>query len=222
MSNKVYDSILIIDDHRMIGNGIQLLLDKQFKRFFIAKDGAEGVSLALQHFPDLIIIDYYLPDITGDLLVRTLKYRQPKAKVLTYSFTYSADVIIKMLQAGVNGYVIKSDNDKELIHAVGRLMDGDDYFCLEARNHIINRFATYSADSRKYMIANREFSAKELELVVLLCKQMSTKEASSHMHLSERTIEQYRSNIIRRIGAKNIGGVIKFALQNGIITIDEL
>ena len=72
------------------------------------------------------------------------------------------------------------------------------------------------------MIANTRFSGKEIELMRLLCKQLTTKEISSHIHLSERTVEQYRSNIIRKIGGKNLAGVIKFALQNGIVNLDEL
>ncbi len=219
----MYKSVLVIDDHKMVANGIKLLIGSMFEQFYMAHDGASGISLAIQHFPQLVIVDYTLPDTTGDLLVRELKYKIPSLKILAYSFSYAPEAIIKMLQSGVNGYVIKKEDDEEFNRAVRYLMEGKDYFCKEARIHIVNRFAGIESDySVKYLIANTKFSGKEIELIKLLCKQMTTKEISGYLHLSERTVEQYRSNIIRRIEAKNLAGVIKFALQNGIIQLDEL
>lgn len=223
MSKKKYDSVLVIDDHKMIINGIRLLVGDMFENFYMAHDGANGMSKALQHFPQIIIVDYSLPDTTGDLLVRELKYKMPSAAILAYTFTYAPEVIIKMFQSGINGYVIKNENDDEFIQAIHLLLEGGTYFCNVARNHIVNRFSgTEDNYTIKHLIANTEFARKEIELIRLLCKQMNTKEISSHLKLSERTVEQYRSNITRRIGAKNLAGVIKFALQNGIIQMDEL
>ncbi|WP_162902900.1 response regulator [Taibaiella koreensis] len=220
---NTYNSVLIIDDHKMVANGIKLLIGPMFDNFHMAHDGASGMSKALQHFPQLVIVDFLLPDITGDLLVRELKCKIPSAKMLAYSFSYSPDAIIKMLQAGINGYVIKKDEDDEFIRAIHLLMEGRDYFCKEARIHIVNRFSGSPDDYvNNHLIANTKFSGKELELVRLLCKQRTTKEISKHLHLSERTVEQYRSNITRRIGAKNLAGVIKFALQHGVIQLEEL
>lgn len=220
---KKYNSILIIDDHKMIVNGIKLLVGDMFEHIHAAYDGATGMSKALQHFPQIIIVDYSLPDTTGDLLVRELRYKMPSSAILAYTFTYAPEIIVKMFQSGINGFVIKDENDEEFIQAVQVLMKGGTYFCKAARNHIVNRFSgTEDNYSVKHLIANTEFGRKEIELIRLLCKQMNTKEISSHIKLSERTVEQYRSSITRRIGAKNLAGVIKFALQNGIIQMDEL
>lgn len=223
MIKTKYNSVLVIDDHKMVANGIKLLIGDLFENFLMAHDGATGMSLALRNFPDLIIVDYSLPDTTGDLLVRELKYKLPNSLILAYSFTYSPDVIVRMLQSGINGYVIKKEDDEEFVKAVHLLMQKKDYFCKEARIHIVNRFTgTEDEYSIKHLIANTKFSGKEIELVKLLCKQMSTKEIGHNLNLSERTVEQYRSNIGRRIGAKNLAGIIKFALQNGIVQIDDL
>lgn len=221
--NEKSKSILIIDDHKMIANGIKLLIGNLFESFYMAHDGATGISLALQHFPPIIVIDYSLPDTNGEILARELKYKLPKSKILAYSFTYSPEIIVKLVQAGINGYVIKKEDDSEFIKAIEHLMEGRDYFCQEARTHIINRFSLSTDDHNiKHLIANTKFSGKEIEMIRLLSKQMTTKEISISLNLSERTVEQYRSNITKRIGAKNLAGVIKFALQNGIVQIDEL
>lgn len=222
-SDIKYNSVLVIDDHKMVVNGIKFLIGNMFRQFDMAFDGAVGMSLALQHFHELVVVDYVLPDTTGDLFVRELKYKQPRTKVLAYSFSYSPEIIVKMLQAGVNGYVVKSENDEEFVKSIHILMSGKDYFCKQARNHIVNRFSDFSdEDAMRHLIANTKFSGKEIELIRLLSKQMTTKQISGHLNLSERTVEQYRSNINKRIGARNVAGIIKFALQNGIITIDDL
>lgn len=218
-----YHSVLVIDDHKMIVNGIKLLIGDLFEYFHMAHEGATAKSLALKYNPQLIIVDNYLPDTTSDVLIRELKYKIPAVKILVYSFTYSSDVVLKTLKAGANGYLVKKDDDQEFIKAVHLLLENKDYFSSEARIHIINRFSGTEEDySIKHVISNTKFTGKEIDLIKLLCKQMTSKEISKNIGLAERTIEQYRSNIARRIGAKNIAGIIKFALQNGIVQLDDL
>jgi len=126
-----------------------------------------------------------------------------------------------MFGAGVHGYVIKSEKDEEFVHAVGTLLEGKEYFCREARNHIIHRVFPEEEHPR-LIVANTGFSAKEIEIIRLICQQKTAREISTQVYLSERTVEQYRSNISRRIGARNIAGIIRFALQNHIIDLADL
>lgn len=183
----MYKSVLVIDDHKMVANGIKLIIGNLFEDFYTALDAMSGVRKALQFFPELIIIDYSLPDSAGDLLVRELKFKLPKTKVLAYTFTYSSDVIIKLVKAGINGYVLKKGSDDEFIKAVHTIMYGREYFCQEARIHIVNNFANAEDDfTTIYLIANFKFSGKEIEMIRLLCKQMTTREIASSLHLTFR------------------------------------
>jgi DNA-binding NarL/FixJ family response regulator len=216
-----YHSLLVIDDHNMIVNGIRLLIGDRFDNLFHANNGTTGIRLALEHQPQLVIVDQGLPDSTGDVVVREIKYRCPTTRILGYSFNINAVSILKMFEAGVHGYVVKSEDDSEFEKAVTTLLEGKDYFCKEARTHIINRIFP-EEDRPGLVIANTGFSAKELEIIRLLCRQKTAREISKEVYLSERTVEQYRSNITRRIGAKNVAGVIRFALQHGIITLEDL
>jgi DNA-binding NarL/FixJ family response regulator len=217
----IYHSLLVIDDHNMIVNGIRLLIGDRFSVFYHANDGATGIRLALEHQPQLVIVDQVLPDHSGDAVVREIKYRCPASRILAYSFNVNATSILRMFEAGVHGYVIKSENDAEFEKAVTSLMEGRDYFCKEARAYIINRI--FPEEERPgLLVANTGFSAKEIEIIRLLCRQKTAREISKEVYLSERTVEQYRSNITRRIGARNVAGVIRFALQHGIISLEDL
>lgn len=222
-TDSTYKSILVIDDHKMLVNGIKLVAGRLFENFHMAHDGASGMSLALRYFPELIVVDFYLPDMPGDSLVRQLKEKLPTTRIMAYSFSDTPDSIIKMLKAGIDGYTIKQGDDEEFVKAIHLLMRGREYFCREARIHIVNRFSTATDDfSIKHIIGNTKLSGKEIELIRLLCKQMTTREIGYNLNLSERTVEQYRSNIMRKVNAKTLAGVIKFAIQNGLILVEDL
>lgn len=218
---KKYRSLLVIDDHNMIVNGIRLLIGDQFGMFLRANDGATGISLAVEHQPQLVVVDHVLPDQTGDAVVREIKYRCARTRILAYSFNAYAAAVLKMFEAGVHGYVIKNEDDGEFNKAVELLLEGKDYYCKEARNHIIHRVFPEEEHPR-LIVANTGFSAREIEIIRLVCQQKTAREISSLVYLSERTVEQYRSNIAKRIGARNMAGIIRFALQNGIIDLGDL
>ena len=216
-----YHSLLVIDDHNMIVNGIRLLIGDRFREFRHANTGAAGTTLAVRHQPQLVIVDHVLPDVSGDTIVKEIKYRCPATRILAYSFNAYSAAVLKMFNAGVHGYLIKSEDDEEFVRAVKTLLEGKEYFCKEARNHIIHRVFPEDEHPR-LIIANTGFSAREIEIIRLICQQKTAKEISRQVFLAERTVEQYRSNITKRIGARNIAGIIRFALQNHIIDLRDL
>jgi DNA-binding NarL/FixJ family response regulator len=216
-----YRSMLVIDDHKMVIIGIRLLIGNQFRDYYQANSGAAGIALALQHQPQLVIVDYILPDMTGDLVVKEIKHQCPGTRILGYSFNINADSVLKMYEAGIHGYVSKNEDEEEFSKAVIHLLEGKDYFCKEARNHIIDRIPV-KGEQTKLIVADTEFSAKEIGIIRLICQQKTIKEISRQVALPERTVEQYRNSIIKRIGAENVAGIIKFALKQGIIDVEDL
>jgi DNA-binding NarL/FixJ family response regulator len=218
---KPYNSLLVIDDHNMIVNGIRLLIGDLFRSFYHANTGVAGTALAVQHQPQLVIIDHVLPDLSGDAVVKEIKYRCPSTRILAYSFSGYSAAVLKMFSAGVHGYMIKNEDDAEFTKAVHTVVEGKDYFCKEARNHIIHRVFPEDEHPR-LIVANTGFSSRDIEIIWLICKKKTAREISRQIYLSERTVEQYRSNISKRIGARNVAGIIRFALQNHIIDLGDL
>jgi len=131
-----YHSVLVIDDHNMVVISLRLLIGHHFEAFHHTRNGAAGVELAIKVQPQLVIVDNQLPDVAGDVVVRQIKSRCPQSRVLGYSFTMNGEAIRKMYDAGVDGYVDKSEPDTELNKAVEELMSGKAYFSKEARGHM--------------------------------------------------------------------------------------
>jgi len=168
-----YRSLLVIDDHNMIVNGIRLLVGHRFQDIWQANTGTGGLTLANRHQPQLVIVDYVLPDGTGDAIAKEIKYRHPATRILAYSFNGYSAAVLKMFGAGVHGYVIKSEDDEEFVRAVGTLLEGKEYFCREARNHIIHRVFPEEEHPR-LIVANTGFSTKEIEIIRLICQQKNS------------------------------------------------
>ena len=135
-ASATYHSVLIIDDHKMVIIGLRLLIGDLFGEFYHTRDGAAGITLAKKIKPQLVIVDNQLPDLPGDLVVREIRQHCPDTRILGYSFTMNSVSIRKMYDAGIHGYVDKSETDVELSRAVAELLAGKEYFSKEARSQI--------------------------------------------------------------------------------------
>jgi DNA-binding NarL/FixJ family response regulator len=216
-----FHSVLVIDDHKMVIIGIKLLIMDRFRDFYQAGNGTAGIELAQKHQPHLVIVDNVLPDMSGDMVTKEIRYRCPESRILGYSFNVNAASVLKMVEAGIHGYVDKSESDVEFTNAVTALLEGKTYFSRETRLHIIGDFS-FGQDQAGVIAANTGFSVNEIEIIRLICKQKKVKEISLQVQLPEKTIEEYVNNIAGRIGARNTAGIIKFAIQQGIIQLQDL
>ncbi|PZF75011.1 response regulator [Taibaiella soli] len=215
-------NILVVDDHQLIVNGIRMLLDDRINHFHFAHTIQGAAEQASFHQPDLAIIDFSLPDGTGDMLVRELRYRCPNTRVICYTFHADQCTISKMVDAGVHGYVTKSSDAQILRTAVDTVLDRREFFCEEAKSYLFNRIGE-NTERVMFRYGNDiVLNDREVAIIRLLCMGKTAKETSQEIFLSERTVEQYRNNIAKKLGTKNLIGMVKFALQNGIISQAEM
>jgi len=133
-----YDSVLVIDDHKMVILGLRLTIGSLFSAFYHTREGSMGISMGKKYQPQLVIVDNQLPDLAGDVVVREIGRHCPDARILGYSFTMDTGSIQKMYEAGIHGYVDKSEADAELSRAVCRLLEGGEYFSKEALTHLLH------------------------------------------------------------------------------------
>jgi len=213
--------ILIVDDHKMVREGIRSMLEFQESKFkfFIneASDGEEGVEIAGQSQFDLIIMDYQLPGIDGADAARLILEKNPDAKILALSNYNEYMYIDRMIKTGVKGFVLKNVSPEELIKAIDTILNGSNYFSNDIAIKLLN-FNNIGPDSRIRLHNSRgkiynDLSSREVEVLKLVGEAKSNDEIAEALSISKRTVETHKQNLLRKIGVKNTTELIKFAVE---------
>lgn len=213
---------MLVDDHKMIIYGLKLVLKSRTLSFLEAGDFDTAVALLKDERPELAIVDFRLGHHTGDELVRELRYHSPDTRILAYSHITDEEAVLRMTDAGVHGFVLKSEPEEELLKAVDELLLGNVYFDMLSRSYLMNRLLSPCNGPKGMQVGDVFFAEKEIELIRLLAQEMSAKQISAHIFLSERTVEQYKSNIARKMGVHNTVGILVYALKHGLLKHQEL
>lgn len=212
---KVYN-ILLADDHKIIRDGISALLEdeEQFKVIAEAENGEVAIELCKDHPIDIVILDLNMPKMDGFETIKYLRKNYPDIRILVLSMLNKHDSIKKTVEAGVNGYLLKSSSSEELQTALSTIIHGGHYFCEESTKTIMEGLA--GAKPRKY-IAIEEITSREQDILQLICKELTNPEIAEKLNISVRTVDSHRRNLLQKIGAKNTAGLVKFAFRSGLV-----
>jgi len=212
--------VVIADDHEIFREGLEVLLKKQNDIELVgeASNGKQLVEVAERVIPDVIITDIKMPVLDGIKATYALTQKFPQMGIIALSMFDDENLIVDMLEAGAKGYLIKNAHKHEIIAAIKSVHSHDSYFC----NHSTVKLARMIGKSRFNPfreIIKPEFNEKELEVIRLVCEELSNKEIASELNLSIRTIEGYREKILEKMKAKNTAGIVVFAIKTGIYKI---
>lgn len=206
--------ILVADDHHIVRSGIRLLLERQPGLEVVAEaaDGIEAVEQALATRPDLCILDVAMPKLTG--LQATLEIRRhlPSVRVLVLSMHDDERYLFEALKAGASGYVLKGEADQALItaiHAVGR---GDAFLTTVAERSLIRGWMQDSGRG-----PGAALTPREEEVVKLIAEAHTNVEIARLLHLSEKTVESHRANVLRKLGMRDRVQLVRYAIRRGLV-----
>ena len=203
--------VLMIDDHLMIIEGMK----KQLSTLpFIDLAGftsspEKAVEMLNLKNIDILIFDYELPNISGYELLKKSREISPFTKTICYTMHSEPWVLQKLIKEGIDGIVLKTDKPEMLNHAVEAVSNGKKYIPQNVMSNII--------DSNTNLFSNDQLTDREIEVLKLIAAELSTKEIADKMHLSENTIESYRKNLLIKLNAKNMAGLVLKGMQMGII-----
>lgn len=199
--------ILLVDDHYVVRLGLaaSLNIEPNLEVVAEAECGAEVIDLYQQHRPDLVIMDWRLPDGTGGEVIRKLIDLFPDARVLVLSAFDSEETVFQAVHAGAIGYVPKSSRRPELIEAITMAGNGKSAFPPDIAAKLTDR------------LRRPELTPREIEVVALLVKGNSNKEIGSHLDISDNTVKLHITHIMQKLGAKDRTHAASIALQRGII-----
>lgn len=212
--NAARTRILIADDHGIVRAGIRLLLERQgeFEVVAEAADGAEAVTRALDTRPDVCILDVGMPRLTGLQAAREILAQIPQARVLMLSMHDDEHYLFAALQAGAGGYVLKREADHELVAAIRALARGEAFLTNAAERALIREWIATGGDGPPDPLTPRE-----QEVVKLIAEAHTNAQIAQVLHLSEKTVESHRANVLRKLGMRDRVELVRYAIRHGLI-----
>ena len=206
--------ILIADDHGVVRGGLRLLLERQagFEVVGEAADGAEAVREALALRPDVAILDVAMPRLTGLQAAREIRAQAPEVQVLVLSMHDDDRYVFEALKAGASGYVLKREADTALVDAVHAMTRGEPFLTHAATEAIVR--AWMSDDS---LAPSEPLSPREQEVLKLIAEAHTNREIGEVLHLSEKTVESHRANILRKLGMRDRVQLVRYAIRRGLV-----
>jgi len=208
-------NLLIADDHTMFLQGLISLLEQEPNINIIDKaiNGIKALEIIKKGIIDFIILDISMPEMDGIELSKILKKHYPQIKILIVSTHSNVMIISRLIRIGVNGYLLKNAEKGELLRAVNSIASGKNYFAEELEEkHSIN-----SSRIEKQVSNLTELSSREKEILILITQEYNTAEIAEKTFISLNTVNTHRRNLLSKLNAKNTAGLVKYAVENGLV-----
>ena len=208
--------ILLVDDHQIVLDSLSWLLTTFDKIEVSGKytDGNAALKHYKEHGADLFITDMRMPIMTGVELCVEARKINPEAKVLILTMVEDAKQIREAVKAGVNGYVLKIADGDELLLAIRTVLEGRKYFSDEVVIELaLGKEETGDANPGTFA----KLTIREVEILRLVAKEMSTNEIAEKLFISVPTVETHRRNLMQKIGAKSVVGLVLFAVKHDLL-----
>jgi DNA-binding NarL/FixJ family response regulator len=212
--------IVIADDHEIFRNGFKLLLKNQNELELVgeAENGKDLLDIVSEQLPDVVVTDIKMPVMDGIEACKTIKKLYPSIEVIALSMFNEDNLIVDMLEAGARGYLLKNTNKNELLLAAKTVHEGNTYYCTATSARLTKMIAESKFNPYRNQPV-KTFTAREQDIIKLICQQYTNKEIAQALKLSFRTIESYREKIHEKTGAKNSIGVVIYAIKHGLFEI---
>ena len=207
--------IAVVDDHELFREGITLVL-RQIRGFKVVCNAASGYDF-LKYLqiskPDVVLMDINMPGMNGvETTVKALK-KYPDLKVIALTMLSDTLHSTQRIEAGVKGFMLKKGNKSELRQAVTDVFNGGNYFSQEI-------LQTLACRSLRNPRGDDQFTNRELEVLDLVCKGLTSQEIADKLFISDKTVEGHRTNIFQKADVRNTAALVLWALHNNFITLE--
>lgn len=212
--------ILVADDHALIRRGVTELLQSHvdWEVCGEAQTGREAVAKAEKLKPDILVLDIGMPDLNGLEAARRIRKALPEIEILVVSMHYSDQLIRDIVEAGVRGYITKSDSARDLLIAVEALASHKPFFTPRAVEVILSNFRRMGRNPAEPPESVRDrLTSRQREVVQLLAEGKSSKEVAAALNISVKTAETHRAHIMKQLQLHSVSELVRYAVRNQIV-----
>ena len=216
MNNRI--KLLVVDDHPVVRRGITMCLARheQFEIVGEAVDGRDALRQARELQPDIALMDIDMPQMSGLAAAEVLHREMPHLKVLILSMHSNKEYVLRIIQSGARGFVLKEASTEELVRAIETVNSGEAYFSSDVARVALNQFVRGSGESP----AGARLTNREMEVLIHIADGLSNKEIAAQLGIGVRTAETHRERIMRKLDIHTIAGLTRYAVAKGLVTLN--
>lgn len=212
--------ILLVDDHNLVRAGIRALLQKIENVQVVgeAESGAEALALVEQCQPDLVLMDMQMPGMNGLEATATLAEKFPATSVIILSMYLEQEYVLRALQAGAKGYLLKGARIPELELAIHAVAAGETYLSPSASKLVVGEVVRrINAEPTPL----ERLSPRQRQVLKLIAEGATTKEIAQKLSLSVKTVKTHRAELMEQLDIHEIAGLVRFAIRSGLVALDQ-
>jgi len=208
--------VMLVDDHKLFRSGLRFLLNEmpEIKVVGEASNGKEFLEMAADDILDIVLMDINMPEMNGLEATREALKLYPKLKIIVLSMHGEEEYYDQMVDAGVQGFLLKNSGAEELNAALRAVINGSTYFSQELLVGILDKKKQKHFQSEVVKLTRRE-----LEVLKLICEGFSNVDIAEQLFISQRTVDRHRSNLLSKTGCRNSTSLVMYAVKNKIIEV---
>ncbi len=212
--------VLIVDDHLIVIEGIKSALQHypEFEVVGEALNGHQAVKLSESLKPDIVIMDISMPGLNGVDATLQIKKSDPQIRIIMFTMNSNREFVVDLLRAGISAYVLKQDPISDLISALKAVSGGGTYFSTEAPT-ILSRHMKAQEEGRAEKSNFENISLREQKVFQALAEGKSTKEIAGQLHISLKTVESHKYNLMAKLNLESMADLIKLAIRENLIAV---
>lgn len=211
--------LLIVDDHPIVRRGLRMCLGQHPHVQILgeAGDGREALQLAHQLKPEVILMDIDMPQMNGLAVTDLLRREMPEVKVLILSMYSNTDYVMRIIQCGARGFVLKESAPEEVLQAIQAVHAGASHFSPEVARVALNQVV--KGNNNEAAAPLTRLTNREREVLHYIAEGFSNKEIACQLDIGVRTVETHRERIMRKLDIHSIAGLTRFAIQQGLVSL---
>ncbi len=211
--------VLIADDHTIVREGLRSLLEQSEAIEVVgeAEDGRDAIAKTEELQPDVVVMDIAMPGLNGLEATREIRKRFPQTRVLTLTMHRDPQYVFRLLQAGASGYLLKDSAKEALLAAIEAVQRGETFLSPEVSRQVIDAYIQRGEDAATATVPFDTLTTREREVLQLIAEGYTSRQIAGQLAISVKTVNNHRARIMDKLNIRDIAGLTRFAVQNGLI-----